>query len=98
MEQDKSVPMALTGRISASPSMLLHEEILGPQFHYELRYLLPWYLLIEKVLLVEYRRMNLIEPAAVGEIGTLLDQITSETLVANPTTNMSDIAFAIERS
>lgn len=97
MTQNKVEQTTLTGRLQAPPHALLHAEILSPQFHYELKHMLPWYLLIEKVLLVEYGRMGLIEPAAVIEIGALLDQITPEVLVADPVANMSDIAFALEQ-
>lgn len=87
----------LTGRIQAGPSEVWHEEVLEKQFDYELQNLLRWYILIEKVLLVEYRRMGLVEERAAGRIGSLLHQITPATLFADPQANMSDIAFALER-
>ncbi len=87
----------LTGRIAASPDTFLHEEILAPQFNYELQHLLPYYILIEKVLLLEYSRMKLLSKTSVTDIGRILDQITPAGLVPDPTVNMSDIAFAIEQ-
>lgn len=88
---------ALSGRIQTGPSMLLHCEVLEPQFRYELEHLLPFYVLIEKVLLLEYGRMGVVAPAAVAEIGGLLQQIDGQAIAADPQANMSDIAFAIER-
>ncbi|MEK4099977.1 argininosuccinate lyase [Bacillus sp. FSL E2-0195] len=86
-----------TGRIKSNPSMLLHKEILEPQFNYEINYFLNGYILIEKVMLLEYQRMKLIKKKSVDEIFTLLNQINQETLCADLTNNMSDIAFAIEQ-
>ncbi|MGZ4105934.1 MAG: lyase family protein [Tumebacillaceae bacterium] len=94
---DKQPQATLTGRISASPSTLLHEEILEPQFTYEVQYLLPWYIFTEKVMLLEYNRLGLVSDEARKEIGELLSQVSQETIAADPSANMSDIAFAIER-
>lgn len=88
---------SLTGRIDKSPSELMHELILEPQFTYEMNYLLPFYLWIEKAMLLEYRRMGFIQQPAVYEIAEILNQISSESLLAEPEYNMSDIAFAIEK-
>nr|BBH87126.1 hypothetical protein KTC_18770 [Thermosporothrix sp. COM3] len=87
----------LTGRITEGPDALLHEAVLAPQFEYELRCLLPYYIWIEKALLLEYRRLELLDPQDVHEIGAVLHQITPQTLSADPAHNMSDIAFAIEQ-
>jgi len=87
----------LTGRIQAGPSALVHDEVLAAQFDYELRYLLRWYILIERVLLLEYERMGLLEREAVIDIGTVLGRVTREAITADPEVNMSDIAFAIEQ-
>ncbi|UFJ41462.1 argininosuccinate lyase [Brevibacillus humidisoli] len=89
--------VALTGRISSAPTKLLHDEILEPQFRFELEHLLPSYILIEKVMLLEYVRMGLIPQRTVAEMGAILELITPESLTADPKQNMSDIAFAIER-
>lgn len=88
---------AVTGRISQSPSALLHEEVLAPQFAYELEHLLPFYLQIERVQLSEYQRLELIAPRAATSISVLLGQITPTTLTADPSANFSDICFAIEQ-
>ena len=87
----------LSGRIDAAPSEVWHEEVLAPQFEYELRHLLPHYLAIEKVLLLEYRRMGLLDDAEVGAVAARLHEITQESITADPRANTSDIAFAIER-
>jgi argininosuccinate lyase len=87
----------LSGRLQASPDKLLHEEVLDPQFKYELQHLLPWYILIEKVLLIEYERMGLIGRENVVRIGSLLSHITPDALTAQSHATMSDIAFAIEQ-
>lgn len=87
----------LTGRISEMPARILHEEVLGPQFSYEVEHLLPAYIQIEHAMLLEYIRMCWITPIEGQEISKLLQSITSDTLIADPENNMSDIAFAIER-
>ncbi|MCR8643276.1 lyase family protein [Paenibacillus sp. N1-5-1-14] len=86
----------LTGRIVEAPSQLLNEEILEPQFMYEVENLLPAYIQIEQVMLLEYVRMGWIESEDANEIALALQSITSETLVPDLKQNMSDIAFAIE--
>jgi len=86
----------LTGRIQASPSSLLNEEILKPQFDYEIEHFLPFYLQIERVMTDEYVRMGLISKDESAEIIFLLNQITKDTITAEPERNMSDICFAIE--
>lgn len=96
-QQDRPKPTTLTGRIQARPSTLLQREILDPQFTYELQYLLRWYIMIEKVQLFDSEHLGLLGREAVVKIATILDQITSETLIADPQANMSDIAFAIEQ-
>ena len=88
--------LPLTARIAASPSTLMHEEILGPQFRYEAAHLLPYYVLAEKVLLAEYLGMGLVTPAEAARISDLLDEAGQRGLTADPAANMSDIAFALE--
>lgn len=88
---------ALTGRLQQSPAQLLHDEVLGPQFTYELRHLLRSYVQIEKVHLLEYARMALLDRAAVVAISAALDDVSADTLTADPAHNLSDIVFAIER-
>ncbi len=87
----------LSGRVRSGPADLLHEEVLGPQFAYEVRYLLPHYIRIEQVLIPEYQRMGLLSDEAAAQIRTRLREITPESLTADPSANFSDIAFAIER-
>nr|BBH88075.1 argininosuccinate lyase [Thermosporothrix sp. COM3] len=87
----------LTGRIQEGPDTLLHDAVLTPQFQYELRHLLPFYIWIEKALLLEYRRLGLLDAQDITEIGAVLHQISPQTLVADQALNMSDIAFAIEQ-
>lgn len=89
--------MRLTGRIEGVPSEVWHQEVLGPQFAYEARHLLPWYLTIEKVLLAEYVRMGLCEREHAAALAGRLDALRPEDVVADPAENMSDIAFAVER-
>lgn len=87
----------LSGRISESPSNVVHDEVLNPQFIYEMENLLSYYIQIEEAMLLEYVAMGWIEPEDGGEISKILESITSDTLIANPEENMSDIAFAIEQ-
>jgi argininosuccinate lyase len=94
---NRIIEETLSGRIHSSPSLLLHEEILKPQFDYELEHLLPYYIQIEEVMTIEYERMGLISKESMIEIIHLLNQITKESIVADPRSNMSDICFAIEQ-
>ena len=87
----------LTGRIGADPARLLHEDVLEPQFLHEIEHLLPAYLAIETVFASEYCRMGLITAAEATAIGRALREIEPSMLIADPSMNMSDIAFAIER-
>lgn len=87
----------LSGRIDAVPAQVWHEEVLAPQFAYEAEHLLPWYVAIEKVLLLEYRRMGLVAEADTATIAGRLHEITADLIRADPERNMSDIAFALER-
>jgi argininosuccinate lyase len=87
----------LSGRVDAAPSALLHEEILRPQFEYDVAHLLPFYLAIEKVLLLEYTRLGLVSAADARVIAAVLDEVDASSLTARPDVNMSDFAFALER-
>ncbi|MGE5828992.1 MAG: argininosuccinate lyase [Micromonosporaceae bacterium] len=89
--------MSLTGRIDGVPSEVLHEEVLAPQFELEVARLLPGYLAIEKVLLLEYLHLGLTSHADAARLAARLDAITAASVQADPTANLSDIAFAIER-
>jgi len=87
----------LSGRISESPSTIVHEEVLQPQFNYEMDNLLTYYLQIEQAMLLQYVEMGWINSEEGGEISRILDSINEDTLSAQPEKNMSDIAFAIEQ-
>jgi argininosuccinate lyase len=87
----------LTGRISSGPADLLHDEVLEPQFRYELEHLLPHYTHIEKVLLVEYRRMGLLDDVQVRAMSSALDAVDGDALGATMRGAMTDILFALER-
>ncbi|MCG8927682.1 argininosuccinate lyase [Lentzea sp. CC55] len=87
----------LTGRISAGPDDLLRTEVLEPQLRFELATLLPQYVRLEKVLLVEYARMGLLTGAQVGDIDIALDAATPEAVGRVAGAAMSDLAFGLER-
>ncbi|GLW90342.1 argininosuccinate lyase [Actinokineospora globicatena] len=87
----------LTGRIAERPSAVIDEEVLAPQFRYEVAALLPHYVSVEKVLALEYRRMGLLTDDQAREVGGLLSGARRELAAADPSVNMSDIAFALEQ-
>ncbi|WP_086559434.1 argininosuccinate lyase [Streptomyces africanus] len=87
----------LTGRIASGPDALLRTEVLEPQLRFEIDALLPWYVQLEKVLLLEYRRLGLLDGAQVGAITDLLDRVTPEAIAREAGESMSDIAFTLER-
>jgi len=78
----------------AVPAQVWDEEVLGPQFAYEAEHLLPWYVAIEKVLVLEYARLGVLPPDQVQAIGA---RLASVELGADRHRNMSDIAFALEQ-
>ncbi|MFE3904806.1 argininosuccinate lyase [Streptomyces sp. NPDC059153] len=94
---DNTGSAPLSGRVAGSPGALWHEEVLGPHFQYEVANLLPWYVVIEKVLAVEYSRLGVVTDAEARELGQALHGTDTEALVADPSANMSDITFALER-
>ncbi len=87
----------LTGRISDSPNTLLRDEVLDPQFTYEINNLLRGYVAVEKVLVAEYVRMKILTPAEGTTVTALLDEVTAPALTASAAVNMSDVAFTLER-
>ncbi|MEC0126206.1 argininosuccinate lyase [Paenibacillus pabuli] len=91
------MPNVFTGRIDNFPEKILHDEILEPQFIYEVENLLEYYINIEQVMLLEYVKMICISKSQGAEINEILKSITKEILVASPENNMSDILFAIEK-
>ncbi|GLZ39377.1 lyase family protein [Actinokineospora sp. NBRC 105648] len=88
---------ALTGRIAAGPSALLRAEVLLPQLRFELDNLLPHYLAIERVLLLEYQRMGVLTDDEVARIGTALSTV-DRGVVEAAAEGMADIAFGVERA
>ncbi|GAA2003273.1 lyase family protein [Catenulispora subtropica] len=89
--------MTMTGRITAAPSRVWHEEVLAPQFAHEVEHLLRHYVAIEKVLLLEYVRMGVADAADAAAVARRLNLLRGGDLLADPAANMSDISFAIER-
>jgi argininosuccinate lyase len=88
----------LSGRVTEDPNALVRELVLDPQFRYEARTLLPWYVAIEKSLVAEYLRMELIETGQARTLGRLLDGVTPEVIEEKRRQSLSDIALAVERS
>lgn len=88
---------ALSGRVVALPDRLLVDEVLEPQFRFEVEHLLVWYVAIEQVLALEYRRMGLVSPTEATAIGALLEDALRTVPVADPAANLADISFALER-
>lgn len=88
----------LTGRISTDPDALLDRHILSPQFDFERREYLPYYVRIERALLAEYRRMDILDAATVEAVSRALDAVERDGVAPDPAENMSDIWFAIERA
>jgi argininosuccinate lyase len=86
----------LTGRLSADPHDLLRTEILAPQLTTELATLLPWYLRLEKVLLLEYRRMALLDAGEAARIAVALDRVDPDELAAGARANLTDVVLTIE--
>lgn len=86
----------LTGRIVSGPNSLITNEILRPQFDYELQYLLQSYILIEQALVVEYVRMQILSPQEGRQIVDILASITPELMNEKAASSMTDIAFSIE--
>ncbi|GAA2393256.1 argininosuccinate lyase [Streptomyces coeruleofuscus] len=88
----------LSGRVTEDPSALVRELVLDPQFRYETRTLLPSYVAIEKVIVAEYLRMDLIDAEQARTLGGLLDDVTPERIEEARQQNLSDIALALERT
>jgi argininosuccinate lyase len=94
---DRADARQLTGRIAAGPDELLRTEVLEPQLRFEAASLLPWYVRLEKVLLLEYRRLGLLDGDQAARIAALLDEVTTEVIEDEARASMSDIAFTLER-
>lgn len=89
--------MTVTGRIDGGVSAIWHEEVLAPQFAYEAEHLLHHYVSIERVLLLEYVRLGLVDVAGAAMLAARLADVTSASVRADPDENMSDISLALER-
>lgn len=87
----------LSGRIRQAPSSIMHDEILEPQFRNEVEHLLPWYILVEKVLLLEHQRLGLVDASECSALAKALHDTTPDLLIASPSGNLSDLALALER-
>jgi argininosuccinate lyase len=71
--------------------------VLEPQLRFELARLLPWYVRLEKVLLLEYRRLGLLTDPQVTSLAAVLDEATPQLVGDCAGAAMSDLAFALER-
>ncbi|QRP42941.1 hypothetical protein [Amycolatopsis sp. FDAARGOS 1241] len=59
--------------------------------------LLPGYVAIEQVLVLEYARMGLISDDERRALGAAPPTVTADAVAPEPEENFSDIAFALER-
>lgn len=97
MPGHKEKSSALTGRIRSGPHELLRAETLTPQLEFELTTLLPHYVTLERVLLLEYLRMGLLDRTEVAKIDRVLAEVDADTLAPHAHAAMSDLAFSLER-
>lgn len=88
--------MELTGRLVAAPDDFIRREFLEPQFRHEAAHLLRWYVLIEKALLREYRRLGVLSAPQVSRLAGALDTLTPEELATGAGAALSDMALAME--
>ena len=87
----------VTGRIQKSPHEPYIENILFPQFEYELENYLPHYLNIEKVLLKAYKQMDVLSEEEVCKIWESIERVDRDSILKISSNNMTDIALSIER-
>jgi argininosuccinate lyase len=87
----------LSGRVDAGPDALLRDEVLDPQFRYEVEALLPHYVAIERALLAEYTRLGLLTGEESRRVDAQLDTVTAQSMTARAAASMSDVAFTLER-
>ncbi|XKK38572.1 lyase family protein [Nocardiopsis sp. ARC36] len=87
----------LSGRVTEAPGEIVHDEVLEPQFSFEAAHYLRFYVLVEKVLLLEYERMGLLGREETAGIAEILHGMSAADLTAAAGENLSDIAFAMER-
>jgi argininosuccinate lyase len=88
--------LELTGRLVAAPDDFIRQEFLEPQFRHEAAHLLRWYVLIEKALLREYRRLGVLSAPQVSRLAGALDALTPEELTTGAGAALSDMAMAME--
>ncbi|MEV5892552.1 argininosuccinate lyase [Nonomuraea fuscirosea] len=88
--------MSLTGRLAAAPADFIRQEFLEPQFRHEVTHLMRWYVLIEKALLCEYRRLGILPAHQVEQLATALCGLTPEDVATEAGLALSDIALALE--
>jgi argininosuccinate lyase len=86
-----------SGRIQHGPAPWLTEEILGPQFDWDVEHLLGHYQWIELAQLAEYQRMGLVGEVAAADIHQILVAVTPGEVAAQRDAVMSDALFALER-
>ncbi|MEI5992067.1 argininosuccinate lyase [Enterococcus termitis] len=86
----------LSGRVKKEPSIYLNEMLLKPQFEFEVKNLLKYYLEIELAIIEEQYRLKMINEKELIELRKVLTSITENSLISNLSTNFSDISFAIE--
>ncbi|WP_419893532.1 lyase family protein [Oceanobacillus kimchii] len=86
----------VTGRINSLPASDLIDEVLFPQFNFEINEFLPYYIRIEEVMLEETLKLNLINKNSYLKIKAVLQKITSTLLHEKSTSSMNDILFSIE--
>lgn len=90
--------MRLTGRLTETPDDFITREFLAPQFRHEATHLFEWYVLIEKALLCEYRRLGVVSSRQVSQLAAALGGLTSEGLIDGADEALTDIALAMETS
>ncbi|QII04303.1 argininosuccinate lyase [Rhodococcoides fascians A25f] len=88
---------ALTGRISTGPDDMLLTEVLLPQLRFEAANLTPSYVRAERVLLLEYHRMQLLSADDVVVLNRALDGVDEAAVLATAGSAMTDTVFAVER-
>lgn len=91
-------PVQLTGRITAAPSALLDQYVLGPQFAYEAAHLVPAYVAIERAVAAEARRIGALPDDQAEAVDAALAGLGPDDLRPDRSGNFSDMAFAIEQA
>ncbi|MDW4525512.1 lyase family protein [Rossellomorea marisflavi] len=87
----------LTGRITKEPNSFINQHILEPHFAFELEHLTNHYIEIELVMNREYERLGLINHEERLALDEALKKVDISVIQADPSQNMSDMSFAIEK-